>query len=106
MSDSASFHVEESQPKNRNLFLWGIVIFATLSILVGILINVFNYTWNQHLLNQTQPDISLLKQREQDNQRLQTVGWVDQDKKETHIPIEQAMRLLIERANQSTPEKK
>lgn len=106
MSDSGSFHVEESQPKNRNLFLWGVVIFVTLGLLVGILINVFNYTWNQHLLSQTQPDIGLLKQREQDKQRLQTVGWVDRDKKETHIPIEQAMRLLVERASQPVSEKK
>lgn len=46
---------------------------------------------------QTQPfkDIYLLRQRE--NEKLLGYGWVDKGTGVTHIPIEDAMRLLVER---------
>jgi hypothetical protein len=46
---------------------------------------------------QTQPfkDIYLL--REQEGQRLHGYGWVDKGTGVTHIPIEDAMRVLVER---------
>lgn len=48
-----------------------------------------------HLQTQPFKDIHLLRQKE--FERLTTYGWVDKNTGVTHIPIEDAMRLLIQR---------
>jgi hypothetical protein len=48
-----------------------------------------------HLQTQPFKDIYLFRQKELE--RLTTYGWVDKNTGVTHIPIEDAMRLLIER---------
>ena len=46
---------------------------------------------------QTQPFKDLYMLRQQENQKLLGYGWVDKGTGVAHIPIEDAMRLLIER---------
>lgn len=46
---------------------------------------------------QTQPFKDIYMLREQENQRLLGYGWVDKNTGVTHIPIEDAMRLVLER---------
>ena len=58
---------------------------------------------------QTQPFKDIYMLRQQENQKLLGYGWVDKGTGVTHIPIDDAMRLLIERgelkprAAQETP---
>lgn len=99
MSEHHAFLVEESQPKNRNLFVWGFVIAAVLGTLTTVLTSVFYYTWNQQRQNQIQPDAALVARRQQDAQALNTYGWVDKEKGIVSIPIEEAMRLEVKREN-------
>ena len=46
---------------------------------------------------QTQPFKDIYMLRERENERLLGYGWVDKGTGVTHIPIEDAMRLLLER---------
>jgi len=46
---------------------------------------------------QTQPFKDIYQLRQKERERLTTYGWVDKNSGVTHIPIEDAMRLLIER---------
>ncbi|HYU78144.1 MAG TPA: hypothetical protein VEK56_04115 [Vicinamibacterales bacterium] len=48
-----------------------------------------------HLQTQPFKDIYMLRQKEQE--RLSTYGWVDKNTGVAHIPIDDAMRLLLER---------
>ncbi|MFN7945382.1 MAG: hypothetical protein U0Z53_08525 [Blastocatellia bacterium] len=55
--------------------------------------------------HETHPLDDMKKLREDEDNRLQHYGWVDQQRGVVHIPIEQAKKLLIERSRSSTSPK-
>jgi hypothetical protein len=52
---------------------------------------------------QTNPREDLLTLRQAEEQRLQSYGWVDKDAGIARIPIEEAMRLTLERGLPARP---
>lgn len=98
MSDNISFQVEESQPKSRNLAVWGLAIVIVFVAVASGIKTVFyrQVAANRHSEANTHRDERLANSRDQQQQRLQTYGWTDKSKGMAHIPIEEAMRLQVE----------
>lgn len=106
MSDFVAFQVDESQPKARNLVVWGIAIIVIFVAVVSAIKTLF-YTQAQARRQDpayVRPDPVLQQGREEQRQRLHSVGWSDKAKGTVHIPIEEAMRLELQ-PNKSVQEK-
>ncbi len=95
-----SFSVDESQPKNRNLLVWGMVILSIFGIAIFVLTNIFYQTLEQkvytNVLAPTSEDLEKL--RADQFKQLQTYGFIDKPKQIVHIPIEEAIKQEVEEA--------
>ncbi len=91
------FPVEQEQPDNGRLFVYGVCI-ALIFFGLGISITMVFFRANQHLIQEraAQPGLDLQALRAQEETALTTYGWVDQAKGQVRIPIERAMRLVVE----------
>lgn len=108
MSDFVAFQVDESQPKARNLVVWGTAIILIFIAVVSAIKTLF-YTQAQarrHDPAHVRPDPVLRQTREEQLQRLHSIGWSDKAKGIVHIPIEEAMRLELDARNKPAQEKK
>ena len=90
------------------LFVWGLfVFFSGRAARSGSTIGRFTQELPQPLPPeprlQTDPHGDLLKLRESEDQLLNTYGWVDRNAGVVRIPIEQAMKLTVERGLPARP---
>jgi hypothetical protein len=53
---------------------------------------------------QTAPVLDRINYQEEEMKRLNTYGWVDQSAGRVHIPIEEAMKLLVQRGYEAKPQ--
>lgn len=108
MSDFVAFQVDESQPKARNLAVWGTAILVVFIAVVCAIKTLF-YTQAQarrESPTHVQADPTLRQGREQQQERLRSVGWSEKNKGTVHIPIEEAMRLELDTRNKPSQEKR
>ena len=98
MSEHPSFLVDEQQPKNRTILIWGLIIGTTVAIILVILSTVFYRTTDQAIyekqLSINDSELELLKNSQKKN--LHSYGWIDKEKQIVHIPIEEAMKKVVE----------
>lgn len=89
-----SFFVDESQPKNRNLLVWGIVILIVFGLATWILTSIFYRTLDDmiHAKVLEPPSVELQTLRTQQREWLHSYGFVDKEKQIFHIPIEEAIK--------------
>lgn len=94
-----SFRVEEEQPDNRHLFVYGVVIAATFFICGIVLTSVFHRATAAMLVKRgSQPGRELRELRADEAERLGGYAWVDKGKGVVRIPVDRAMELLVEEA--------
>ena len=91
------FDVDEDQPDNRSLAVYGVVI-ALVFFGCGIVLTSLFYRAADAMVTSRSEDqsVELRALRAQEDARLSGYGWVDQAKGEVRIPIDQAMKLLVE----------
>lgn len=93
------FPVEEEQPHNSRLFLYGLAIVTTF-FTCGIVLTTLFYRTNDLFQVQRggRPPAELRTLRNAEDQALHAYGWVDQAKGQVRIPIDRAMSLIVEEA--------
>ena len=92
--------------QTKVIFLWGVVAVVILAILLVWLRSYFflvrNETVQKNYLSAPNPKIDELHAHEQ--QVLTSYGWVDQQKGIVHIPIDQAMELMVRERGAGLPQ--
>lgn len=98
MPEHHSFEVEQEQPKNSRLLLYGVVVAIVFFGSAIVLTNLFYQTSEALVYRRvlSQPSPQLLELRQKEEQQLSSYGWVGKEKKEVHIPIDRAMHLMGE----------
>lgn len=90
------FEVDGDQPDNRSLAVYGVAI-AFVFFTCGIVLTSLFYRASDAILtDRSGPSTELRALRAQEDERLSGYGWVDQGKGEVRIPIDQAMKLVVE----------
>lgn len=90
------FPVEEEQPDNSRLALYGVVIavtFFTCGIVLTTIFHRANALMEVQRGSEPTEQMSTLRAKEKD--RLTNYAWVEKDKT-VRIPIERAMQLVVE----------
>ncbi len=90
--------VEHEQPSNVKLALAGLAMVVVLAVCGGVLSTIFYQTVDaeiyQKVLSRPSPELDALRAKEE--QTLSTYGWVDQKKGQARMPIDQAMKLVVQ----------
>jgi hypothetical protein len=91
------FDVDEDQPDNRSLAVYGVAIafvfFGCGIALTSLFYRAADVVVQERSAGQSQELRSL---RSQEDERLSSYGWADKAKGEVRIPIDQAMKLMVE----------
>ena len=92
--------------QTKVIFLWGVASVVILVILLVWLRSYFflvrNETIQANFLSAPNPKIDELHAHEQ--QVLNSYGWVDRQKGIVHIPIDQAMELMVREGGRGLPQ--
>jgi hypothetical protein len=114
--DSLARHYEQHDVDVRSLVRFGVSIVVG-GVVAGIVLWMVVRSWtNQPLPAQMQippaevtapvapgpgldaaPEVHLENMLQRENERLNSYGWIDRERGIVHIPIEEAMRLLVEK---------
>ena len=94
------FMVEEEQPPNGSLFVWGLVVaivfFGSAALMTSLFYRTTEEVIYDKVLSVGSPELVAL--RKEEAQKLGTYGWVDKGKQIVHMPIEQGMKKVVEDA--------
>ena len=90
--------VDEQQPPNFQLFVWGVVLsvvfFGTALLFNSVFIRYSEKLINERNLGVNEPE--LLNLRILEEKRLLSYGYMDQAKGIVHIPVQEGMKKVIE----------
>jgi hypothetical protein len=90
--------VDEQQPPNFQLFVWGVVL-SVVFFGTALLFNSVFIRYSEKLIHERSlggQDQELTGLRVLEEKRLSSVGYVDQAKGTVHIPITEGMKKVIE----------
>ncbi|HYV51483.1 MAG TPA: hypothetical protein VE910_06230 [Dongiaceae bacterium] len=92
--------------QTKTIFIWGVATLVVLAIMLVWLRSYFflvrNETIQKIYLSAPNPKIDELHAHEQ--QVLHSYGWVDRQKGIVHIPIDQAMELMVRESGHGVPQ--
>jgi heme O synthase-like polyprenyltransferase len=91
------FEVETEQPSNLGLLIKGLLVGAAFFGSGIVLTSVYYRKADEYMERAAvRPPADVVELRQMEQERLTTYGWVDRAKGEVRIPIDQAMKLMIE----------
>lgn len=98
----AAVQVDEQQPPNLQLAGWGVVIaivfFGSAILVTSLVYPMIDHITSERFTQQAERSPAVRVQREAEEKRLTSYGYVDQQKGLAHIPVSEGMKKVIEEA--------